>query len=43
MRVFIAALVGLFVLYFWDKDYNSGRLLVGLESLWQAISHSMSH
>ncbi len=43
MRVFMTALVALSVLYFWDKEYNNGQLLVGLESLWRAISHSMFH
>ena len=43
MRMFMAALVALSVLYFWDRDYNNGQLLAGLESLWRAISHSMFH
>jgi hypothetical protein len=43
MRMFLAALVALSVLYFWDRDYNNGQLLAGLESLWRAISHSMFH
>jgi hypothetical protein len=43
MRAFIASLIVLSVLYFWDKDYNNGRLLDGLDSMRQAISHSMFH
>jgi hypothetical protein len=43
MRVFIAASVAITVLYFWDKDYNNGQLLVGLENLWRDISRSMFH
>jgi len=41
MRVFVASLVVLSVLYFWDKDYNNGRLLDGLDSMRQSISRSM--
>ena len=43
MRVFVASLIVLFVLYFWDRDYNSGKLLDGLDGMRRAISHSMSH
>jgi hypothetical protein len=43
MRILMAALVALSVLYFWDKHYNNGQLSVGLESLGRAISHSMFH
>jgi hypothetical protein len=41
MRVFVASLVVLSVLYFWDRDYNNGRLLDGLDSMRQSISRSM--
>jgi hypothetical protein len=41
MRIFIAPLIVLVVLYFWDKDYNNGRLLDGLDSMRRSISHSM--
>jgi len=43
LRVFIAALVALSVLYFWDKEYNNGLLFVGLESMWRSIARSMFH
>jgi hypothetical protein len=43
MRFFVAALIVLGVLYFWDRDYNNGKLLDGLDSMRQAISHSMFH
>jgi hypothetical protein len=32
MRIFVASLIVLSVLYFWDNDYNNGRLLDGLDS-----------
>jgi hypothetical protein len=43
MRVFMASLIVLLVLYFWDRDYNNGKLMDGLGSMRRAISHSMSH
>ena len=43
MRIFVALLVVLSVLYFWDRDYNNGNLVDGLDSMRRAISHSMSH
>ena len=43
MRIFVAALIVLSVLYFWDRDYNDGKLLNGLDGMRQAISHSMFH
>jgi hypothetical protein len=43
MRVFTAVLVAIAVLYFWDKDYNNGQLVIGLEHLWRDISRSMFH
>jgi hypothetical protein len=43
MRILVASLIVLAVLYFWDKDYNNGRLLDGLDSMRQSISHSMFH
>jgi hypothetical protein len=43
MRAFVASLIALSVLYFWDKDYNGGQLLDGLQSMIGAISHSMFH
>jgi hypothetical protein len=41
MRIFVASLIVQAVLHFWDKDYNNGKLLDGLDSMWRAISHSM--
>jgi hypothetical protein len=43
MRIFVASLIVLAVLFFWDKDYNNGKLLDGLDSMRQSISHSMFH
>jgi hypothetical protein len=43
MRFFVASLIVLSVLYFWDKDYNNGKPLDGLDSIRQSISHSMFH
>jgi hypothetical protein len=43
MRVFVASLIVLLVLYFWDRDYNNGNLSDGLDSMLRAIAHSMSH
>jgi hypothetical protein len=41
MRVVVASLIVLAVLYFWDRDYNNGKLLSGLDGMRRAISHSM--
>jgi len=43
MRVFVASLIVASVLYFWDKDYNNGKLLDGLDSMRRSISHNMFH
>jgi hypothetical protein len=43
MRFFVASLIVLAALYFWDKDYNNGRLSDGLDSMRRSISHSMFH
>jgi hypothetical protein len=43
MRVFVASLIVLAVLYFWDADYNNGRLLDGLNVMRRSISRSMFH
>jgi len=43
MRLFVASLIVLSVLYFWDKEYNNGRLLDGLDSMRRDISRSMFH
>ena len=41
MRIFVASLVVLAVLYFWDLNYNNGKLLDGLESMRRSIAHHM--
>jgi hypothetical protein len=41
MRIFVAMLVVLSALYFWD--YNRGKLSDGLDSMRRAIAHSMLH
>jgi hypothetical protein len=41
MRIFVASLIVLSVLYFWDNNYNDGKLLDGLESIGRGISHNM--
>jgi hypothetical protein len=43
MRTLVASLIVLSVLYFWDKDYNSGKLLGGLDGMRRGIAHSMFH
>jgi hypothetical protein len=43
MRVLVASLIVVTVLYFWDQNYNQGQLLDGLVSMLRAISHSMFH
>jgi hypothetical protein len=40
MRIFVASAIVLAALYFWDKDYNNGKLLDGLDSMRRSISHS---
>ena len=39
----MASLIVLSALYFWDREYNHGRLLDGLDGMRRAISHSMFH
>ncbi len=43
MRIVVAALIVLVSLYFWDKDYNNGILLNGLESMTRSIAHHVFH
>jgi hypothetical protein len=43
MRVVVPALIVLSVLYFWENNYNNGRLLDGLDSMRRSISHSVFH
>jgi len=41
MRIFVASLVVLAVLYFWDLNYNNSKLLDGLESMRRSIAQHM--
>jgi hypothetical protein len=41
--MFVASLIVLAVLYFWDKDYNNGRLLDGTQRMGQEISRNIFH
>jgi hypothetical protein len=41
MRIFIASLVVLSVLYYWDSAYNYGKLFDGVRGMGRSISHSM--
>jgi hypothetical protein len=43
MRTVVASLIVLSVLYFWDKNYNNGKLLDGLDGMRRDIAHSMFH
>jgi len=43
MRTFVASLIVLSALYFWDKNYNNGKLLDGLNGMRQDIARSMLH
>jgi hypothetical protein len=43
MRMFVASLIVLSVLYFWDKNYNNGKLLDGLNGMRRDIARSMFH
>jgi hypothetical protein len=43
MRILVALLVVLAVLYFWDVEYNHGTLSDGLVRMGQSIVHSIGH
>ena len=43
MRTFVASLIVLSVLYSWDKNYNNGMLLDGLNGMRRDIARSMFH
>jgi hypothetical protein len=43
MRVLVALLVVLAVLYYWDANYNNGKLLDGLVRMEQSMLHHMGH
>jgi hypothetical protein len=42
MRIFIAFLIFIGVTYFWDAEYNNGRLADGVRSMGRSIAHSMA-
>jgi hypothetical protein len=41
MRMFVAFLIVLSVLYFWDVEYNNGTLSDGLRKMGRSMSHNM--
>ncbi len=41
MRIVVASLIVLAVLYFWDHNYDNGKLLDGLDSMRRSISHQV--
>jgi hypothetical protein len=41
MRMFVALLIVLAVAYFWDVEYNNGKLSDGVRSMGRSMSHSM--
>jgi hypothetical protein len=43
MRLIVAALIVLSVLYYWDAEYNNGVLMDGLRSMGNSILHNMAH
>jgi hypothetical protein len=42
MRIFFAFLIFIAVTYFWDAEYNNGRLADGVRSMGRSIAHSMA-
>jgi hypothetical protein len=43
MRIFVALLVVLAVLYFWDLNYNNGTLSDGVIHMERSMLHHMGH
>jgi hypothetical protein len=43
MRTLVASLIVLSALYFWDKNYNSGKLLDELNGMRRDIARGMFH
>jgi hypothetical protein len=43
MRILVALLVVLAVLYYWDANYNNGTLLDGLIRMERSMLHHMGH
>jgi hypothetical protein len=42
MRIFVALLIVLSILYFWDVEYNHGTLSDGLRNMGRSIFHGVS-
>jgi hypothetical protein len=43
MRIFVAFLIALAALYFWDVNYNHGTLSDGVIRMESAVLHHMGH
>jgi len=43
MRIFLAILIALAVVYFFDAEYNHGKLFDGIQSMGRSILHSMGY
>jgi len=43
VRIFVALLVVLAVLYFWDVNYNNGTLSDGVIRMERSMLHHMGH
>jgi hypothetical protein len=41
-RIFTAFLICIAITYFWDAEYNNGRLADGARSMGRSIVHSMA-
>ena len=42
MRIFIAFLIFIVVTYFWEAEYNNGRLADGVRSMGRSMLHSIA-
>jgi hypothetical protein len=42
MRIFTAFLIFIAVTYFWDAEYNNGRLTDGVRSMGRSILHNVA-
>jgi hypothetical protein len=43
MRIFLAILITLGIAYFWDAEYNQGKLFDGLLNMGRSMLHGMAH
>jgi hypothetical protein len=41
MKILVASLIVVSVLYFWDAGYNNGQLWNGLQSMGRSLGHSL--